>query len=163
MKTKESYRYDVQTKYGSVNNPQTGPPYTIVFLGELYSSKNGRKQRAFNHTDKKTGKTKMCLAPVKSDLAFKDELKIRDVIKNNALALMPLRAYLATARYPVRIRFLIYRKTHRRFDFINIIQNLCDCLVKERIIPDDDAKHLIPVFEPYKVDGANPRTELIFE
>ena len=63
-------------------------------------------------------------------------------------------------RFPVRIKFMIYRQSHRIFDYINIIQNLCDCIVKEGLLPDDDAKHFIPVFEEYRVDSANPRTEL---
>ncbi len=133
-------------------------PTTFVFPGELISSKNSRRQRAF-----KSKSGKKCLAPVKSKLAAADEKRIRDLIKNNPKFVMQWQLSMLGKRYPVRIRFMIYRKTHRRFDLINIVQNLCDCLVKEGLLPDDSAKYLIPVFEPYRVDALNPRTELTIE
>ena len=55
---------------------------------------------------------------------------------------------------------MIYRKTRRRFDYINIVQNLLDCMVKVGILPDDDSNHVIPAFEPYGVDKENPRVEI---
>ena len=134
----------------------TSEPMTFIFPGELISSKNGRRQRAFK--SKTTGKK--CLAPVKSKLAYEDEMRTRKLIQDNPQFVMQWRFSMLGKRYPVRIKFMIYRKSHRRFDLINIVQNLCDCLVKEGLLPDDDAKHLIPVFEEYRVDSANPRTEL---
>jgi len=62
--------------------------------------------------------------------------------------------------YPVRLQIKIYRRTHRRFDYINIVQNLLDAMVTAGWLPDDDALHVIPVFEPYEKDAANPRTEI---
>lgn len=63
-------------------------------------------------------------------------------------------------KYPLRIVFRIYRATRRRFDYINIIQQLCDCMVAVGYLPDDDANHLIPIFVEYKVDKNNPRVEM---
>jgi len=63
----------------------------------------------------------------------------------------------------VRLRIKIYRQTARRFDFINAVQNLFDCLVRSELLPDDDANHIIPAFEPHEIDRVNPRTEIIIE
>ena len=133
-------------------------PSTFVFPGELISSKNSRRQRNFTS---KTGKK--CQAPVKSKLADEDEKRIRALIQSNPAFVMQWRFSMLGKRYPVRIKFMIYRRTHRVFDYINIIQNLCDCIVKEGLLPDDSMKYLIPVFEQYRVDVANPRTELTIE
>ena len=135
-------------------------PNVFIFPGELISSKRGRKLRAFNHRDKKTSKVKRCFAPVKGDLAEEDEKRIRKLIQDNPDFVYQWKLALIGKRFPVRIKFMIYRKSHRRTDFINIIQNLCDCLVKEGLLPDDDMRHLIPVFEEYRVDKDNPRTEI---
>jgi Holliday junction resolvase RusA-like endonuclease len=62
--------------------------------------------------------------------------------------------------FPLVVSFKIYRKTHRRFDYCNIIQLLCDCMVKAGYFPDDDAKHFIPYFFPYEKDKENPRVEI---
>ena len=133
----------------------TSKPHVFIFPGELISSKNGRRQRAFRS---KNGKK--CLAPVKSKLAYEDEMRIRKRLHDNPAFVMQWQISMLGKRFPVRIKFMIYRQSHRIFDYINIIQNLCDCIVKEGLLPDDDAKHFIPVFEEYRVDSANPRTEL---
>ncbi len=62
--------------------------------------------------------------------------------------------------YPLRVRFKIYRSTHGKFDYVNILQNLLDAMVKAGYIPDDDARHLIPLPEQYEKDAQNPRTIL---
>ena len=126
---------------------------TFIFPGELISSKNSRR------VVRVKGKS----IPIKSKMAAEDENSIRALIQNNPAFVMQWRLSMLGKRYPVRIKFLIYRKTHRVFVYINIVQNLCDCLVKEGLLPDDSAKYLIPVFEQYRVDGANPRTELTIE
>lgn len=61
---------------------------------------------------------------------------------------------------PLKIQFKIYRRTHGRFDYVNIVQGLLDAMVRADLIPDDDAKHIIPVFVPYEKDENNPRTEV---
>lgn len=60
--------------------------------------------------------------------------------------------------FPLNMRFMIYRRTHGRFDYLNIVQGLVDATVRAGLIPDDDAKHLIPSFLPYEKDSKNPRT-----
>ncbi len=62
--------------------------------------------------------------------------------------------------YPLRIRFRIYRKNESRWDYINIIQGLADAMIRVGFLPDDDAKHFLPVFDKYEIDELNPRTEI---
>lgn len=132
-------------------------PTVFVFPGELISSKRGRKLRQFIA---KSGKK--CLAPVKGDVAEQDELRIRALIRSNPRFVMQWKLTMLNKHFPVSINFMIYRRTNGVFDYINIVQNLCDCMVKEGLLPDDSAKYLIPVFDPkgYQVDKANPRTEV---
>ncbi|WP_287372453.1 hypothetical protein [Prosthecochloris sp.] len=66
----------------------------------------------------------------------------------------------ADKAYPLQVRFKIYRRTHGRFDYVNILQNLLDAMVKAGYLPDDDAKHLIPIPLQYEKDPKNPRTIL---
>lgn len=121
----------------------------ITIEGELYSSKNSR-QILFN---KATGrpfvsKSKVAKADEKS-LCFKllaQKQKFLSELKGKIL--------------PYKVVFKIYRQTHRKFDYINIIQNLCDCMVQVGILEDDCADIIIPEFEPYEVDKTNPRVEI---
>lgn len=121
----------------------------FTIYGELYSSKNSR-QIFFN---KATGRRYV----VKSDIAKQDEMELCNKLLNIK------KQFLAVIKYkdkPLHIVFKIYRQTKRRFDYINIIQNLCDCMVKMGLIEDDNANELLPVFEPYEVDPLKPRVEL---
>lgn len=121
----------------------------FTIYGELYSSKNSR-QIFFN---KATGRRYV----VKSDVAKQDEMELCNKLLNIK------KQFLAVIKYknkPLHIVFKIYRQTKRRFDYINIIQNLCDCMVKMGLIEDDNANELLPVFEPYEVDPLKPRVEL---
>ena len=62
--------------------------------------------------------------------------------------------------FPLKVGFFVYRKTRRRFDWINIVQGLQDAMVKNGYIPDDSAHYLTPVFLGWDVDGTNPRVEI---
>jgi len=55
-----------------------------------------------------------------------------------------------------------YRDSHRRFDYVNLIQSVQDFLVKAKIIKDDCADLFIPVVCGYEYDKENPRCELSF-
>ena len=120
---------------------------TITILGELYSSKNSRN----------TVRVGKRLIPLKSKRAKSQEADFH-------FQLLAQRKQFSEAmrgkEFPLRIQFKIYRRTHGRFDFLNITQGICDAMVRAQIIPDDDAKHLIPVFVPYEKDEKNPRTEI---
>ena len=64
---------------------------------------------------------------------------------------------------PLKVVFKIYRKTHRKFDYVNIIQGLQDLMVKCGWLPDDNADEIIPVFQPYDVDKNDPRVEIFIK
>lgn len=117
--------------------------------GELYSSKNSR-QIFFNP---KTGRRFVA----KSDVAKQDERELYNKplnIKSSFLTVSKGKLR------PLRVRFKIYRKTRRIFDYVNIIQNLLDSMVKVGLLPDDNANEIIPVFDPYELDPIKPRVEM---
>jgi len=121
----------------------------ITIQGELYSSKNSREIK-FNRKTKK-------MFVGKSDVSYnnaKDLLQILPLYRKKFLSM------LEGKKKPYRIGFKIYRKTKRRFDYINIIQNIFDCMVKAGWLEDDDANNVIPFFEPYEVDTKNPRVDI---
>lgn len=120
----------------------------ITIPTELYSSKNSRQVFRL-----KNGRTVIA----KSDAAKENE---KDLCYLLGLYLNQWKFETANKEYPLRVHFKIYRKTRRRFDYVNIIQNLLDCMVMSGWLPDDDADHILPVFEQYEVDKTNPRVEL---
>lgn len=120
-----------------------------VINGELYSSKNSR-QIFFN---KHTGRPFI----TKSDVAKIDETELCNKLSQIKDSFI---AETKSKLKPLKIKFKIYRKTRRRFDYINIIQNLCDCMVKAGLLEDDNANELLPVFEQYSVDAERPRVEM---
>lgn len=121
----------------------------ITLYGELYSKKNSK--RVFS----KNGKTVVLPSKVyeKSKPDFLWQLKDA---RNKKI----WENLMAQTTYPVCLNIKIYRKTKRKFDYNNIIQGLQDILVEAGYLPDDDAEHLIPFFEPYDVDSKNPRVVL---
>jgi len=127
---------------------------TYVIHGELYSSKNSRQTVPIRQS---SGKIK--LVPLKSKVARKDErdltVRLREEPFHSGIS-----KEITEKGFPVVMTFMIYRKTKRRFDYINIVQNVLDCMVKVGILPDDDANHVIPAFEPYDVDKDDPRVEI---
>ena len=127
---------------------------TYVIHGELYSSKNSQQTVPIRQS---SGKVK--LVPLKSKVARKDERDLTFRLREEPFHSM-LSEEITEKGFPVVMTFMIYRKTRRRFDYINIVQNILDCMVKVGILPDDDAEHVIPAFEPYGVDKENPRVEI---
>jgi len=61
-------------------------------------------------------------------------------------------------QFPLKIKFKIYRKTKRAFDYINIVQQLLDCMVSCEYLIDDNMNYVIPYFDEYCIDKLNPRT-----
>ena len=122
-----------------------------VVYGELYSSKNSRKIVVAGNGRRYV---------VKSDVAKSDEVSLCN-------KLLQIRdSFLAVAEKhskPYQLVFKIYRKTRRKFDYINIINNLCDCMVKVGLLNDDNANELLPIFETYEVSSEKPRVEIWFK
>ena len=119
----------------------------IIIYGELYSTKNSK--RILRADDKIfIGKSAVSKA---ADKVIEQQLMLNR---------QKWKSLCEGKKYPLKITFKIYRKTKRRFDYINILQGICDCMVRCGWLSDDDADHIIPCFEPYEVDKNNPRCEI---
>lgn len=122
-----------------------------VVNGELYSSKNSRQIVVAGNGRRYV---------VKSDVAKSDEVSLCN-------KLLQIRdSFLTVAEKhskPYQLVFKIYRKTRRHFDYVNIIQNFCDCMVKVGMLNDDNADELLPIFEAYEVSSEKPRVEIWFK
>lgn len=57
---------------------------------------------------------------------------------------------------PYRICFKFFRKTKRKFDYINAAQIVQDMMVKYGWVEDDDCVNIRPYFLEYEVDKENP-------
>ena len=67
----------------------------------------------------------------------------------------------ATIDYPIELACKFYMPTHRRVDAVNLLQAVCDILVKYGVIADDNS-NIIASFDGTRVlyDKENPRTEI---
>ena len=63
--------------------------------------------------------------------------------------------------YPIELACKFYMPTHRRVDAVNLMQAVCDILVKYKVIADDNS-NIIASFDGTRVlyDKAQPRTEI---
>ena len=84
----------------------------------------------------------------------KDNLKCFKIVSNNE-PIFPTPSM-------VHCLMTFYRDSHRRFDYVNLIQSVQDFLVKARIIGDDCADLFVPIVAGYEYDKDNPRCELSF-
>ncbi len=122
----------------------------ITIYGELYSSKNSKRIVKFGN--------KMALIASKQYMASVKPIE-QQLVLNRGKWLRMVEGY----EKPLKVVFKIYRKTHRRFDYVNIIQGLQDLMVKCGWLPDDNADEIIPVFQPYDVDKNDPRVEIFIK
>lgn len=69
--------------------------------------------------------------------------------------------HIKTIDRPVNIRAVFYMPTHRRVDLVNLLQALCDILVKYSVLEDDNF-NIVAGFDGSRVDydKENPRTEV---
>ena len=122
----------------------------ITIYGELYSSKNSKRIVRFGN--------RPALIPSKQYMASVKPIEQQLVLNKCKWLRM-----IDGLSKPIKIVFKIYRKTHRKFDYVNIIQGIQDLMVKCLWFPDDNADELIPVFEEYEVDKNNPRVEIFIK
>lgn len=63
--------------------------------------------------------------------------------------------------YPIELACKFYMPTHRRVDSVNLLQAVCDILVKYGVIADDNS-NIIASFDGTRVlySKDNPRTEI---
>ena len=117
----------------------------ITIYGELYSSKNSKRIVRFGN--------KTAIIPSKAYLG-----SIKPIEQQLVLNRYKWQEEIKNASKPLKIGFKIYRKTHRRFDYQNILAGLSDLMVRCGWLPDDNADEFLPVYIPYEVDKNNPRT-----
>lgn len=124
----------------------------IIIEQQLISSKNSKEIYKPKETNRFiVGKNKRALESEKNLIL---ELSLKKKQFQNELK---------GISFPTYILFKIYRKDRIRFDYVNIIQLLLDCMVKVGIFEDDNANFLIPAFYPYEIDKNRPRVEISFK
>lgn len=97
-----------------------------------------------------TAKGRTMLIPSKPYLEFE---------KNCKPFLKPLKI-----DYPINLKCIFYMKTRRKVDLPNLLNSICDVLVKHQVI-DDDNKDIVASFDGSRVkyDKENPRIEIEIE
>ena len=116
----------------------------IIIHSELYSTKNSKQILG-------RGKKKFIAK------SFKAMANQKDLC---TLLMCEYPKWIKPIQYPIYVHLKVYRKTHRRFDYVNIVQGLLDAMTQTGYFPDDDSKHIIPVFHQYEKDADDPRTEI---
>lgn len=122
---------------------------TIVLEIELHSSKNGQ-QIIYNKRLERP-------MVIKKAVARQQEYTLKTLLMLNKGKWDKM---IEGKKFPLKVGFFVYRKTRRRFDWVNIVQGLQDAMVKNNYLPDDSAQYLTPVFLGFDVDSNNPRTEI---
>ena len=64
--------------------------------------------------------------------------------------------FVKILKEPYTISFKFYRKTRRRFDYVNPLQTVQDLMVKYDWLEDDSSDHLLPVFDTYEYNKDKP-------
>jgi Holliday junction resolvase RusA-like endonuclease len=63
--------------------------------------------------------------------------------------------------YPINLKCIFYKGTHRKCDITNLLQAVCDILVKYKVLEDDNYSIVSSVDGSYvDYDKENPRTEI---
>ena len=119
----------------------------ITIYGELYSSKNSKRIVHFGN--------RPALISSKAYMA-----SIKPIEQQLVLNRYKWAKETENAPKPIKIAFKIYRRTHRRADYTNLLQGLADLMVKCGWLIDDNMDEFLPVFIPYEVDKNNPRVEI---
>lgn len=123
----------------------------ITLSGELYSHKNSRRIGKKWDGQAVLMKSKKAMAQAE-DYAWQ---LAQYKTKQNWEKPSPL-------DYPIKLHFKIFRRTRARFDYVNVVQGVLDAMVKAGYLPDDDADHVIPVFDEYGIDKTDPRVEIYY-
>lgn len=121
----------------------------IVLHTELHSSKNGRQ-----FVRLKNGRTVL----LKSKSATAQEKFFEEELAKNYHKWAQMTKDVKG--FPLKVGFFVYRATHRRWDWMNIIQGLADGMVKAGYLEDDCVKFFTPVFLGYDIDKDDPRVEI---
>ena len=68
----------------------------------------------------------------------------------------PFKEFIERFSTPYIIHFKFYRKSRRRFDYVNPLQTVQDLMVKYNWLEDDSSDHLLPIFDTYEYSKDKP-------
>lgn len=100
----------------------------------------------------------------------------RIVVAGNRKMLLPSKQYLEFEKackpylkplkidFAINLKCIFYMKTRRKVDLPNLLNSICDVLVKHQVITDDN-KDIVAGFDGSRVkyDKENPRIEIKME
>lgn len=124
------------------------PVLTLTINGQLFSKKNSKQIV-------KRGDTSFLINS-------KSALEASEPLIKQLFSLKPIwdKKFKPHITMPQHIGFYLYRQTNRKFDYVNIVQQLLDCMVNCGYFPDDNVNYINPVFLGWEKDADNPRTEI---
>ena len=112
---------------------------SFFILGNVPSSKNGKRW---------TGKY---LIHSKTTMRYIKESK-EEYLEHT----YPFKEFIERFDAPYVIHFKFYRKSRRKFDYVNPLQTVQDLMVKYDWLEDDSSDHLLPVFDTYEYNKDKP-------
>ena len=68
----------------------------------------------------------------------------------------PFKEFIERFSPPYVIHFKFYRKSRRKFDYVNPLQTVQDLMVKYQWLEDDSSDHLLPIFDLYEYSKDKP-------
>ena len=68
----------------------------------------------------------------------------------------PFKEFIERFNPPYVIHFKFYRKSRRKFDYVNPLQTVQDLMVKYQWLEDDSSDHLLPIFDTYEYSKDKP-------
>ena len=68
----------------------------------------------------------------------------------------PFKEFIERFNAPYVIHFKFYRKSRRKFDYVNPLQTVQDLMVKYDWLEDDSSDHLLPMFDTYEYNKEKP-------
>ena len=68
----------------------------------------------------------------------------------------PFKEFIKRFNTPYVIHFKFYRKSRRKFDYVNPLQTVQDLMVKYNWLEDDSSDHLLPIFDTYEFSKDKP-------
>ena len=68
----------------------------------------------------------------------------------------PFKEFIKRFNTPYIIHFKFYRKSRRKFDYVNPLQTVQDLMVRYQWLEDDSSDHLLPMFDTYEYNKEKP-------
>lgn len=134
-----------------VNQKQLIGDGFIFIPGNIPSLKNSKVKTKGGIFSSKTVTKFIRSLGIQSYSVSKKQVKGYVARPNKFLELIePFKEQIKNEKKPYLIGFHFVRNSHRRFDFVNIVQIIADLLVAHDIIEDDDMTCFIPI--PIKID-----------